>query len=196
VVRHKSLSHQLFHLLPRPYWPLSTPPSTNHILIPPNQCVIREYNDYQFYFLRLRIVMAIKNPIHLFLPLQICLGIVFTLKGRYFQFDSIQITMSPTTTEISPLTELTPSSIPKIPLVSRLLKTFPMAYGLVLKTTITNIINILLKILIISLAWPFGPTATVCVRFSPNLSSHLGCLYQPRYHVSPPYQVCHTRSPS
>ena len=31
-----------------------------------------------------------KNPIHIFLPLQIHLGIVFTLKRRYFQIDSIQ----------------------------------------------------------------------------------------------------------
>jgi hypothetical protein len=93
VVRHKSPPHQHFHLLPQRYRPLSTPPSTNNILIPPNQCIIHEFNDYQFHFLRLRIVMAIKNPIHLFLPLQICLRIVFTLKRRYFQFDSIQITI-------------------------------------------------------------------------------------------------------
>jgi hypothetical protein len=44
-----------------------------------------------------------------------------------------------------------------------------MAYGLVLKTTITNIINALHKILIISPLWPFRPTTTVCFRFSPNL---------------------------
>jgi hypothetical protein len=90
--------------------------------------------------------MAIKNPIHLFLPLQIHLEIILTLKGRYFQFDNIQNTMSPNTTEISPLVELALSSNPKIPLVSRLPKTFLMAYGLILKTTITNIINILLII--------------------------------------------------
>jgi hypothetical protein len=42
------------------------------------------------------------------------------------------------------LAELAPSSIPIIPSVSRLPKTFPMAYGLILKTTITNIINDLL----------------------------------------------------
>jgi len=70
VVRHKSPSHQHFHLLPWRYQPLSTRPSTNHILIPPNQCIIREFDDYQFHFLRLWIVMALKNPIHLFLPLQ------------------------------------------------------------------------------------------------------------------------------
>jgi len=102
--------------------------------------------------------MAIKNPIHLFLPLQIHLKIILTLKERYFQFDNIQITMSPNTTEISPLIKLAPSSNPKIPSVSRLPKTFPMAYGLVLKITITitNINNILLKILIISPTfWPY-----------------------------------------
>jgi hypothetical protein len=36
--------------------------------------------------------------------------------------------MSPNTMKISPLAELAASSIPKIPLVSRLLKTFLMAY--------------------------------------------------------------------
>jgi len=45
-----------------------------------------------------------------------------------------------------------------------------MAYGLILKTTITNIINVHLKILIISPPWPFGPTVIVWFRFSPNLS--------------------------
>jgi hypothetical protein len=49
-----------------------------------------------------------------------------------------------------------------------------MAYGLILKTTITNIINGLLKILIISPPWPFGPTATFCFRFSPKLPPILG----------------------
>jgi hypothetical protein len=73
--------------------------------------------------------------------------------------------------EISPLAELTPGSIPKIPSVSKLPKTFPMAYGLILKTTITNIINFLLKI---SSPWPFGPTATVCFWFSPKLPHILG----------------------
>jgi len=34
-----------------------------------------------------------------------------------------------------------------------------MAYGLILKTTITIIINVLLKMLIINPPWPFGPTA-------------------------------------
>jgi hypothetical protein len=42
--------------------------------------------------------------------------------------------MSPNTIEISPLAELALSSIPKIPLVSRQPKTFPMAYGPILKT--------------------------------------------------------------
>jgi len=82
--------------------------------------------------------------------------------------------MSPNTTEISPLAELALSSIPKIPSVSRLPKTFLMAYGLILKTTITNIINVLLKILIISPPCPFGPTTTVCFWFSPNLPHVLG----------------------
>jgi len=82
--------------------------------------------------------------------------------------------MSPNITEIFPLAELAPSSIPTIPLVSRLPKTFPMAYGLILKTTITNIINRLLKILIISPPWPFSPTAIVCFRFSPKLPHILG----------------------
>jgi len=72
--------------------------------------------------------------------------------------------MSPNTTKISPLAELAPSSIPKIPSVSRLPKAFLMAYGLILKTTITNIINFLLKIL----------TTTVCFWFSPNLPHVLG----------------------
>jgi hypothetical protein len=62
--------------------------------------------------------------------------------------------------KIFPLAKLAPSSIPKIPSVSRLPKTFPMAYGLILKTTITNIINGLLKILVISSPWPFDPCAT------------------------------------
>jgi len=53
-------------------------------------------------------------------------------------------------------------------------KTFPIAYGLILKTTITNIINVLPKILIISPHWPFGPTAIVRFVFSPNLSHVLG----------------------
>ena len=35
--------------------------------------------------------MAIKNPIYLFLPLQINLGIVFTLKARNFQFNCVQV---------------------------------------------------------------------------------------------------------
>ena len=82
--------------------------------------------------------------------------------------------MSPNTTEIFSLAELAPSSIPKIPSVSRLPKTFPMAYDLILKTTITNIINSLLKILIISPPWSFGPIATVCFRFSPKLPHVLG----------------------
>ena len=82
--------------------------------------------------------------------------------------------MSPNTTKIFPLAELAPSSIPIIPSVSKLPKTFPMAYGLILKTTITNIINGLLKILIISPPWPFGPIATVCFRLSPKLPPILG----------------------
>ena len=86
VVRHKSTSHQHFHLLPWRYWPLSTPPSTNHNLIPPNQCIICKFNYYQFHFLRLQIVMAIKNPIHLFLPLQICLDSFLPWKGGIFSF--------------------------------------------------------------------------------------------------------------
>jgi hypothetical protein len=72
------------------------------------------------------------------------------------------------------LVELTPSSIPKIPLVSRMLKTFSMAYALILKTTITNIMNVPLKILTISPPCLFSPTATVCFRFSPNLPHILG----------------------
>ena len=79
--------------------------------------------------------------------------------------------MSPNTVEISPLAELAPSSIPKIPSVSRLLKTFPVAYGLILKTPITNIINVLL---LISPPWPFDPTATVCFQFIHNLPHVLG----------------------
>jgi hypothetical protein len=67
---------------------------------------------------------------------------------------------------MSLLAEVAPNSIPKIPSVSMLLKTFPMAYGLILKTTTTNIINTLHKILIIS---PLCPTTTVCFRFNPNL---------------------------
>ena len=63
--------------------------------------------------------MAIKNSFHLFLPLQLHIGIIFTLKRRYFQFDSIQIIiyiiMSPKDIEMSPLAELAPSSIPKVP---------------------------------------------------------------------------------
>ena len=153
VVRHKSSFHQHFHLLPRCYWPLSTPPATNHILIPPNQCVIHEFNDYQFHILCLRIVMPIKNPIHLFLPLKLHLGIVSILKRWYFQFDSILTTiyiiMSPKVMEMSPLVELAPSFIPKVPLVSRMSKTFPMAHSLIL------------KILIISSPWPFSPTIIV-----------------------------------
>jgi len=91
VVRHKSPSHQHFHLLPRCYQPLFTPSPTNHILIPPNQCVICELNYYQFYLLRFQIVRQSKIQIHLFLPLQIRLRIVFTLKGWYFQFDSVTV---------------------------------------------------------------------------------------------------------
>ena len=48
--------------------------------------------------------------------------------------------------------------------------TLPGSY----KSTITNIINDLLKILIISPPWPFDPIATVWFRFSPNLSHLLG----------------------
>jgi len=82
--------------------------------------------------------------------------------------------MSPNTMKNFPLAKLAPSSIPIIPSVSRLPKTF-LVYGLILKTTtITNIINGLLKILIISLPWPFGPTAIVCFRFSPKLTHILG----------------------
>jgi hypothetical protein len=40
-------------------------------------------------------------------------------------------------------------------------KAFPMPYGLIFKTTITNIINVLLKIRIINPPWPFGPTVIV-----------------------------------
>jgi hypothetical protein len=36
-----------------------------------------------------------------------------------------------------------------------------MAYGLILKTTITNIINVLAKIRIINPPWPFSPTVIV-----------------------------------
>jgi hypothetical protein len=49
-------------------------------------------------------------------------------------------------------------------LVSRLPKTFPVAYDLILKTAITNIINVLLKILIISPPWPFDPTTMIVSR--------------------------------
>jgi len=109
--------------------------------------------------------------------------------------------MSPNTTEISPLAELTPSSIPKIPSVSRLLKTFLMAYGLILKTTITNIINILLHP-----PWPFGPPATVCFRFNPNLPHVLGACtslvttflhpiksvtHVPHHKIHPLHHLCH-----
>jgi hypothetical protein len=59
--------------------------------------------------------------------------------------------------EIFPLAKLAPSSIPKIPSVSKMLK-----------TTITNIINGLLKILIISPHWPFGP----CFAQTLLISSH------------------------
>jgi hypothetical protein len=69
--------------------------------------------------------------------------------------------MSPKVTEISSLAKLTPSSIPKISSVSRLTKTFLMNYGIIIKTTITNIINILIKIHLISPPWPFGPTTIV-----------------------------------
>jgi hypothetical protein len=41
-----------------------------------------------------------------------------------------------------------------------------MAYGLIFKITITNIINGLLKILIINPPWPFGP-----IRFPSQISS-------------------------
>jgi len=77
--------------------------------------------------------------------------------------------------QISPLTELTPS-YPKIPSVSRLLKTFSIAYSLILKTTITNITNVLLKILIINPPWPFSLTTTFCFRSSPNLPHVLGAM--------------------
>jgi len=49
-----------------------------------------------------------------------------------------------------------------------------MAYDLILKTTITNIINVLLKIRIFNPPWPFSPTTIVWFRFSPNLSHVLG----------------------
>jgi hypothetical protein len=102
------------------------------------------------------------------------------LKRRCFQFDNIQITiliiMSPTTMEMSPLAELAPSSILKIPSVSRLPKTFPMTYGLILKTTITNIINVLLKILIISPTLAFRPYCYCLLLVQPQPSSRLGCL--------------------
>jgi len=35
--------------------------------------------------------MAIKNPIYLFLPLQISLGIIFTLKIKNFYFNGVQV---------------------------------------------------------------------------------------------------------
>jgi len=104
--------------------------------------------------------------------------------------------MPPIQHKFSPLAELAPSSIPKIPLVSRLPKTFPMAYGLILKTTITNIINVLLNILIISPPWSFSPIATICFRFSPNLPHVLSACtnfviksLHPIKYVTHPYQV-------
>jgi hypothetical protein len=87
------------------------------------------------------------------------------MKSMYFQFDSMQITiyiiMFSKVMEILPLAELAPSSIPKFPSVSRLPKTFTIAYGLILKTTTINIINVLFKILIISPPWPFSPSSIV-----------------------------------
>jgi len=75
------------------------------------------------------ITTTIENPIHFFIPFQIHLEIIFTLKKRYFQFDNIwiiiYIIMSSEVMKISLLAELAPSSIPKIPLVSRLSKTTP-----------------------------------------------------------------------
>jgi hypothetical protein len=119
MVRHKLPSHQHFHFLSWCYWPFFIPPPTNHAIIPPNQYIIHKFNDYQFQVLHLQIAMTIKNPIHLFLSLQILFGIVFTLKSRYFLFDSIQITiyiiMSLKVTEVSLLAKLAPSFIPKIP---------------------------------------------------------------------------------
>jgi len=71
--------------------------------------VICKVNDYHFHLLRFRLVMAIENPIHFFLSLQIHIRIDFTLKSRYFLFDSIYIIMSPKVTKIS--------SLPNLPLV-------------------------------------------------------------------------------
>ena len=109
--------------------------------------------------------------------------------------------MSPNTTQISPLAELTPSSIPKIPSVSRLPKTFTMVYGL-----IPNIINVLLKILIINPPWSFSLTTTVCFRFIPNLPDVLGAYtslvtmslhpikyvtHVPHHKIHPLHHLCH-----
>jgi len=58
---------------------------------PPNQSILRKLNYHQFHLLLFRIAMAIKNSIYLFLPLQISLGIVFTLKVRNFQFNCVQV---------------------------------------------------------------------------------------------------------
>jgi hypothetical protein len=49
-----------------------------------------------------------------------------------------------------------------------------VAHSLIHKTTITNIINVLFKILIIIPLFAFGPIATICFRFSPNLPQILG----------------------
>jgi hypothetical protein len=42
----------------------------------------------------------------------------------------------------------------------------------------------------------FQPYCHCLLSIQPQPSSCLRCLYQAHYHVSPPYQVCHTCSPS
>jgi hypothetical protein len=53
--------------------------------------LLRKLNDHQFHLLLFRIAIAIKNQIYLFLPLQISLGMVFTLEVRNFQFNEVQV---------------------------------------------------------------------------------------------------------
>jgi len=107
--------------------------------------------------------------------------------------------MSPNTIEISPLAELAPSFIPKIPSVSRMRKTFLMAYGLIFKTIITNIISVLLKILIILniiATVRFGSTLTfltswVFVFMLPCFSNLSSLSHVPHHKIHPLHHLRH-----
>ena len=82
VRRDETSSHYSLHLRPCLDRTLAISPSASCKLVPPHHCVVRKFDSSQLNFLGLRIVMAFKYKLDLFLPLEISFRIRSALERR------------------------------------------------------------------------------------------------------------------